>query len=100
MGAETPVPRSRPAPLLRPGLHVRGEGLPAHARCVQRHVLDEPSRNCYDATMEAFFSSAKSEVAARFESCGDAKVALLTKSTCSITSGAATRRSARSVRPN
>jgi transposase InsO family protein len=33
--------------------------------------------NCYDnAVMEAFFSSLKSELADRFESCGDAKMAL------------------------
>ena len=33
--------------------------------------------NCYDnAVMEAFFSSVKSELAARFESCGEAKVEL------------------------
>ena len=33
--------------------------------------------NCYDnAVMEAFFSSLKTELADRFASCGDAKVAL------------------------
>ena len=33
--------------------------------------------NCYDnAVMEAFFSSLKTELADRFESCGDAKMAL------------------------
>jgi putative transposase len=33
--------------------------------------------NCYDnAVMEAFFSSLKSELADRFPSCGDAKMAL------------------------
>jgi catechol 2,3-dioxygenase-like lactoylglutathione lyase family enzyme len=33
--------------------------------------------NCYDnAVMEAFFSSLKSELADRFDSCGDAKMAL------------------------
>jgi len=39
--------------------------------------------------MAAFFSSVKSEVADRFESCGDAKMALFDY-ICSITSGAAT----------
>ena len=33
--------------------------------------------NCYDnAVMEAFFSTVKSEVADRFKSCGEAKMAL------------------------
>ena len=33
--------------------------------------------NCYDnAVMEAFFSSLKSELADRFDSCGEAKIAL------------------------
>ena len=56
--------------------------------------------NCYDnAVMEAFFSSVKSEVADRFDSAGEAEIALFDTSRCSITSGGAIRHSARSVRP-
>jgi putative transposase len=32
--------------------------------------------NCYDAVMESFFSTVKFELGERFESCGDAKMAL------------------------
>ena len=55
--------------------------------------------NCYDnAVMESFFSTVKSEVGERFDSYGEAKDgACSTTSKCSITSGAGTRRSARSA---
>ena len=56
--------------------------------------------NCYDnAVMESFFSSVKSEVTDRFDSCGEAKMECLITSKCSITSGVGIRRSARLVRP-
>jgi hypothetical protein len=34
----------RTAAPLRPGLHVRERGLPAHARRLRHHLLDEPPR--------------------------------------------------------
>jgi putative transposase len=40
-------------------------------------VQHERRGNCYDnAVMESFFSTVKSELADRFDSCGDAKMAL------------------------
>jgi putative transposase len=66
------------------GLHHSDQGSPYASEDYQR-VLDahgitcSMSRrgNCYDnAVMEAFFSSLKSELADRFESCGDAKMEL------------------------
>ena len=46
----------------------------------------------------AWFSTVKHELGEHFDSCGDAKMALLITSKCSTTSGDDTRRSARSVR--
>ena len=57
--------------------------------------------NCYDnAVMESFFSTVKSEIGDRFDSCGEPRWSCSTTSRCSITSGADIRRSGRSVRPN
>jgi hypothetical protein len=40
-----------------------------------------------NAVMESFLSTVKSELADRFDSCGDAKMALFDYIECSITSG-------------
>jgi transposase InsO family protein len=55
--------------------------------------------NRHDAVMESFFSTLKAELADRFESCGAAQMQLFDLIEPFCNKAAATRRSARSVRP-
>ncbi len=73
------------------------------ARLEQHGITCSMSRrgNCYDnAVMESWFSTVKSEAGERFESYAHARKPCSITSRCSITSGAAIRRWARSVRRN
>ena len=95
--------RRRPA---RGLLHHSDQGSPYASEDYQQllethHMTGSMSRrgNCYDAVMESLFSTVKSELREHFDSNGEAKMELFDYIEVSITSGVATRRSARSVRP-
>jgi hypothetical protein len=67
-----------------------------------RGIICSMSRrgNCWDnAVMESFFSTVKSELGDRFDSHGEAKMALSTPSKCSTTRSGVIQRWARSVQP-
>jgi transposase InsO family protein len=82
--------------LIEQGVHVRRKRV---VRVMQEDGLRARLRKRFKSTTMNDSRSVKSEVADRFDSCGEATMELFDSSKCSITSGGGIRRSARSAQP-